>query len=220
MPELSAKPKRSTQARGLPATFGLDAPLGAARKPVQLGDYLDDPTTPEPVAEAPKPVEAPEPEPVAEKPAVTETPSNPKPAKKRGGGSGGAGSGGSGMSTTLPASARSKFVRNGPPRKQINMRPETLDRARELLWLVQEYGPQPDAKASEMFEALVDLLWDARGQLDLSQVPLRGKWGDPSARQFPQHLKQAFATAITTTATPTRKADKAQPPSSLSKLAA
>ena len=216
MPEMTAKPKRSTQARGLPATFGLDAPLGA-RKPVQLGDYLDEPAAPS----RPEPVATPKPEPVVEAPAptaetpklepVVEKPAAPKPAKKRGGGSGGGGA----VSTTLPASARSKFTRNGPPRKQINMRPETLDRARELLWLVQEYGPQPDAKASEMFEALVDLLWDARGQLDLSDVPLRGKWGDASAREFPQHLKRAFATAITRS-----KADKAPPAVRLSKLAA
>ena len=192
MPEVTIhKTKRPGQARGLPATFGLDAPLGA-RKPVQLGDYLDDDDrTPAP---RPEPTPEPTPEPVAQaappepEPAVETPKPSPKPAKKRGGSPT--------PSTSLPASARSKFVRSGPPRKQINMRPETLDRARELLWLVQEYGPQPDAKASEMFEALVDLLYDARGRLDLSDVPLRGKWGEASAREFPQHLKNAFAAAI------------------------
>ena len=182
-----AKAKRPQQARGLPAGFGLGAPL--ARRPVQIGDYLDDaPPAPVPV-EAPE-VEAAEP-PDSEQPATPAEPAEqptPRKPKRRGGGGGGP--------AALPEAARSRFVRRGPPRKQINMRPETLDRARELLWLVQEYGPQPDAKASEMFEALVDLLYEARGRLDLSDVPLRGKWGDPSAREFPQHLKRAFVDAI------------------------
>ena len=184
--------KKPAQARGLPAGFGLggiaNSPL-VGRKPVQLGDYLDD----EPKAEPPA-----QPEPAAvEEPEPTPKP-KPKVKKK-------ASSGGAGPNTSLPASAKSRFVRSGPPRKQINMRPETLDKARELLWLVQEYGPQPDAKASEMFEALVDLLHDARQRLDLSEVPLRGKWGEESAREFPQHLKAAFAEAITQNATPAER---------------
>ncbi len=186
------KQRRPAQARGLPAGFGLGSPMLGRKpaQPVQLGDYLDDAPTPPAVKQeaAPEPKPAPiEAEQPAAKPVVRRT-----TPRRQAAGQGGAG----GSTTTLPASARSKFERSGPPRKQINMRPETLDRARELLWLVQEYGPQPDAKASEMFEALVDLLWDARGRLDLSDVPLRGKWGDDSARQFPQHLKNAFADAI------------------------
>ncbi len=193
MPEQSTK--KPTQARGLPAGFGLggiaNTPL-VGRKPVQLGDYLDDEPEADRRAVGPRLEEnsaadeaaaqrAAGPEPV--KPPAPK----PKPKRKAGGG---------GPNTSLPASAKSRFVRSGPPRKQINMRPETLDKARELLWLVQEYGPQPDAKASEMFEALVDLLHDARQRLDLSEVPLRGKWGDETARAFPQHLKAAFAEAI------------------------
>ena len=189
MSEEISKTKRPQQARGLPAGFGMGAPL--ARRPVQLGDYLDDapaaapPRAAEPagpVVEEPEEQEqaelAPEPDPIARKPK--------RPVYKSV----------NGPPSTLPASARSRFVRRGPPRKQINMRPATLDRARELLWLVQEYGPQPDAKASEMFEALVDLLYESRHRLSLAEVPLRGKWGEASAREFPQHLKRAFAHAI------------------------
>lgn len=235
MPEAmsTTKTKRTTQARGLPAGFGLGAPL-VGRRPVQLGDYLDEDVAPSPrtpTAPATEPAERGSVEDVADDAARSgDAPVEPKAASAGGPvpaepGTGATATAGEapdatadgqaepdertsqparrpkrrstgGSAPSLPGASRSKFARSGPPRKQINMRPETLDRARELLWLVQEYGPQPDAKASEMFEALVDLLYEARGRLDLSEVPLRGKWGDASARQFPQHLKRAFADAI------------------------
>ena len=214
----SAKP-RNAQARGLPDSFGLDAGAigGLNRKPIAIGDYLDEPATPvagptaapaaggesmlqkvagdggergdrrehAATAEPSKPSEKDGPAPTPA-PSGTATVPTTKLTRRRA----------TALTPSLPAAARSKHTRSGPPRKQINMRPETLDKAQELLFLVQQFGPQFDTKASEVFEALVDLLHESRRHLDFSDVPLRGKWGEPSARAYPQHLKAAFAEAI------------------------
>ena len=172
--------KKKIQARGLPAGFGINVPE-SVRRPVELGDYLDDdpPAKPEPIRPQPaNPILGATASPAGE--AVAPRPA-PRPSPPT-------------INHQPPAIHR--HARKNPPRKQINMRPETLRKAADLLRDVQEYGPQPDTKASEIFEALVDLLHDARPYLDVSQVPPRGKWGEPTARAFPQHLKHAFARAI------------------------
>ena len=58
------------------------------------------------------------------------------------------------------------------------------------------YSVQKDAKASEMFHALVSVLHESRELLDFSEVQPRGKWGSPTARAFPVSLKNAFRGAI------------------------
>jgi hypothetical protein len=83
-----------------------------------------------------------------------------------------------------------------PPRKQLNMNPETLRMVDELLVQIQTYTRQKDTKASEMFHALVSALYEARDSLDFSDVRPRGKWGSPTARAFPVSLKNAFRSAI------------------------
>jgi len=83
-----------------------------------------------------------------------------------------------------------------PPRKQMNMNPETLHMVDELLHHIQTYSGQKDAKTSEMFHALVSTLFEAREFLDFSNVRPRGKWGSPTARAFPVYLKNAFRSAI------------------------
>lgn len=83
-----------------------------------------------------------------------------------------------------------------PPRKQVNMKPETLRKAEELLRLVQEQGPQRDAAASEMFDAVVAALYEAKDGIDLSDLPKRGRWGTPTAAAFVTALSKTFALAI------------------------
>ncbi len=85
-----------------------------------------------------------------------------------------------------------------PPRKQVNMKPETLRKAEELLALIQQRGPQKDAAASEMFDAIITALYDAKSRIDLSNVPRRGRWGSPTAGAFVTALSEAFSRAIGT----------------------
>ena len=81
-------------------------------------------------------------------------------------------------------------------RKQINMKPETLRKAEELLWIIRERGPQRDAAASELFDAIMAALYEARDQIDLSTVSKRGRWGSPTAAAFVTSLRSAFTEAI------------------------
>jgi hypothetical protein len=83
-----------------------------------------------------------------------------------------------------------------PERMQFNMRPETLKMFNELVEFVQRYSLQDDAKASEILDAMISVLYQSRGQLAFHDVPRRGKWGTPTARAFPTALGNAFARAI------------------------
>jgi hypothetical protein len=87
-------------------------------------------------------------------------------------------------------------LKPSPPRKQVNMNPETLRMVDELLHHIQSYSGQKDAKASEMFHGLVSALYDSRAYLNFSDVPPRGQWGSPTARAFPVALKKVFREAI------------------------
>ena len=102
-----------------------------------------------------------------------------------------------------PAESRARKPQNPrpkrmvePPRKQVNMKPDTLRKADELVRIIQERGPQRDAAASEMFDAVIATLYDAKDQIDLSNVPKRGRWGSPTASAFVAAIGEAFAHAI------------------------
>jgi len=85
-----------------------------------------------------------------------------------------------------------------PDRIQCNMRPETVKMFNDIVEFVQRYSLQNDAKASEIFDALISVLHDSKGDLEFNDVPRRGKWGTPTARAFPTALGNAFARAIAT----------------------
>jgi hypothetical protein len=181
------------KSRGLPPSFQLDVPREALAGPVQLGDYLDEEVRP---AVAPRPAAFSPPVRDLRPPPFTREPQKivqmrrdvqPAPAPQ-------------------PPAADAEEDPEGeaaawrpsknPPRKQVNMNPETLRMMEELLTQIQNYSGQKDAKASEMFHALVSALYEARELLDFNDVQPRGKWGSPTARAFPVSLKNAFRRAI------------------------
>lgn len=190
--------------RGLPPSFNLDIPEPARDAPVQLGDYLEE------VDAAPAPRPAPkaerQPSNVVEMSRPAERDAAERPANDR------ASTGRSQRpepqsraaehpARVIPAEQRpmprpKRKAPKPPPRKQINATPETLRMIDELIDHVQTYSVQKDAKASEIFHALVLALYEARDHLDLSEVPARGKWGTPTAQAFPISLKGAFQDAI------------------------
>jgi hypothetical protein len=158
----------------LPSTFDIHVPEG----PVQLGDYLDEEF---PAAEA-----------GTRAPDSFESGAGMAPAYTRG----------------YPAmpSYESTRVMTGPgarpavvPRKQVNMTPETMRMVDELLTQVRTYSMEKDVRNSELFHALVLCVYEARGNLDLSGVPPRGRWGSPTAAALPVALKNAFQDAVTRT---------------------
>lgn len=186
---------------GLPEGFEIDL-----NSPSQLGDYLDEDfagnaaraiaarrapvATPKP-AMPPPPVAALVPEPAAR---IASPPRPPLPAEQ----------------APLPprsepvidlAEARRRPMTKNPPlrrpgRMQFNMRPETAKMFGEIVEFVQRYSLQNDAKASEIFDAVISVLHDAKEEMAFNDVPRRGKWGTPTARAFPTALGNAFARAI------------------------
>lgn len=185
----------ANQPRGLPSGFGIKVPATATQRPVDIGDYLDDDSpavsppivtpkrTPPAAAVPSQPVLRETPTPRPEKPreqvAAASTSRDVQPAEE-----------------TATQESSPAVVRKNPPRKQINMKPETLRKAEELVRHVQTFSVQKDTKASEVFDALVELLHDAKKNLEFSTVPPRGQWGSPTARGFRTSLKNAFAKAI------------------------
>lgn len=186
--------------RGLPPSFKLDIPDAG---PVQLGDYLDEvdaapvarPAVPRPTPPLPPPAPGSGPAPVGEN--VVEFP-RPHVATEEAPG---------GLEWAVPRPAppptesaaprrRRRRIPKAPPRKQINTTPKTQRMIDEIIDYVQTYSVQRDAKASEIFHALVLALHESLEELDLSNVPARGRWGTPTAQAFPISLKSAFKVAI------------------------
>lgn len=186
--------------RGLPPSFKLDIP---DQGPVQLGDYLDEvdvAPVARPAPPRPAPQQGPSPAPSGPGPAsenvvefrrphvaTEEAPggverAEPRPAPQ--------------PAETAAPRRRRRRIPKAPPRKQINTTPETQRMIDEIIDYVQTYSVQRDAKASEIFHALVLTLHESLEELDLSNVPARGRWGTPTAQAFPISLKSAFKTAI------------------------
>lgn len=152
--------------RGLPKSFDINVPQG----PVKLGDYLEEPA---PVAAAPAPEPAPQPPPpVFTAPVFTA----PVPQQQQ---------------PQPPA-----VLRSSPPRKQFNMTPETLGMIDDLLRHIRQHSRERDVRASELVHALVLAVHEAMPYLDLTRVPMRGKWGSATAAQLPVALKDAFQQAM------------------------
>ena len=180
----------SKEKRGLPPGYDLNIPDQEGDKPVEIGDYLDevDPATPRSPKPGPR-QQCAENKVVEMRPPGPEGHDEPSPAAPPQEAETG---------EAKPASRKQKHRRkhSGPARKQINATPETLRMVDEIIDYVQTYSVQNDAKASEVFHALVLALYEARESIDLSEVPARGRWGTPTAKAFPISLKNAFQEAI------------------------
>lgn len=150
---------------GLPENFEMNV-----ERPVELGDYLDSEASSSrgeglSSATAQRFSRSKEPAQDRIQPQIEKAKETPKIAKKR---------------------------EKEPPRKQLNMKPDTIKRVDELLRLIQERGPQKDAAASEMFDAVISTLYEARDHIDFSAVPKRGRWGTPTASAFVAALGKSF----------------------------
>jgi hypothetical protein len=85
-----------------------------------------------------------------------------------------------------------------PPirRLQINLTPDSERQVNELLEIISAQSAEKNIMFSEILNALILNLYEARADLNVSRVPLRGKWGAPTAKSFPIALAQAFREAI------------------------
>lgn len=173
---------------GLPSEFKLNV-----EKPVEMGDYLDETSeAPPPIRlrkterTAPKIIEAEQQKVEVKEDVSAQVAEPPKPVsdviRLR-----------SKATEAKPTVAKKQKT---TPRRQINMSPKTLEAFAELVRYVQEYGPQPDAAASEVMDAIVSAHYEARDALTLGGVPPRGRWGSPTSQAFKDALSRAFTNAL------------------------
>ena len=168
---------------GAPANFSLKD-MGIEKpeeeiEAVEIGDFLEEEDA-RPVKPAIKN------EPASQK-TETPTPPSPKPiaeTKQR---------------EEQPAS-RAGGRRTRPAQRirmpQVSIREDTDERLKEITALMVQYGPQRDLKGSEVLDALVNALYDARKHLELQGVGRRGQWGSPQADAFLLQLKEAVIRTI------------------------
>ena len=147
---------------------------------VEIGDFLEEEDAPP--AKVPKPKKKPTPQKSRENRSPVETEDATE----------------SSLSDEKPTERGSRRVR--PLQRirmpQVSIREETHDRLRELTALMVQYGPQQDLKGSEVLDALINALYDARKSLELQGVNRRGQWGSPQADAFLIQLKEAVIRTI------------------------
>jgi hypothetical protein len=93
---------------------------------------------------------------------------------------------------------KTKKVRPPIRRLQINLTPDSERQVNELLEIISAQSAEKNIMFSEILNALILNLYEARADLNVSRVPPRGKWGAPTAKSFPIALAQAFREAIIT----------------------
>jgi hypothetical protein len=96
------------------------------------------------------------------------------------------------------ATPKEKKVRPPIRRLQVNLTPDSERQINELIDMISAQSAEKNITFSEIVNALILNLYEARSDLNVSRVPVRGKWGAPTAKSFPTALSQAFREAILT----------------------
>lgn len=165
--------------RGLPASYNLDVPDNL---PVQIGDYLDEEETPPPIKE---PIRRPTQSIKQPTEQIVQLPREEAPVEQE-------------TRNTTQKVGQGKVMKtvSRPPRQQVNMDIETEKMFVEIVRYVREYGPQYDARASEVLSGIVRELYKAREHITFGEVSRRGAWGSPTAKAYTVALGHAFSKAI------------------------
>lgn len=89
---------------------------------------------------------------------------------------------------------RTRGSRERLPRKQINISPEVGERAVQLLEHFNRYARRGVTDA-DLYEALINMAYEARAYLDVSDLPPRGSYGTPMAHAFRAAIKRVLVEA-------------------------
>lgn len=179
--------------RGLPAGYAFDIPTEG---PVRLGDYLDEFAAARPAAvAAPASGTSLTPEKVVE---VALPSQKTVAAGRKEGTSIAKGAPVHVVHEDAAVHEEKPAARTRPnyPRMEINLSAQAQRMVHEIIENVQQYSVQHNAKASEVFQAMVEVLYRSLNRIEYAQVPRRGKWGTPTAAAFRVALGEAFAKAI------------------------
>jgi hypothetical protein len=166
-------------ARGLPDDFALDLP---DEKPVVIGDFLDE-APPALIVRKPRQTRV-EPSPESIPPQQFRPEIVPERTRE-------------GVGERVPARPVSRSAQQPSViRYQLNLTPKSKTMLEGLVEHIRTYSPQNDARTSEVFQGIMQLLHNAMDELELSELPRRGAWGSVTAKNFPGALSEAFEAAI------------------------
>lgn len=164
---------------GLPQNFSIKV-----QKPVEIGDYLDESTIPTSEQSRVNLVAST----TAQQPISKAQLQEPKPEQPK--------STSTRQAQTHGVSVNASATPRRKPRRQINMSPETVEKFNEIISYVQDFGPQSDAAASEIMEAIINAHHESLPYLRFGSVRHRGPWGSSTASAFKHALSKAFVKAI------------------------
>lgn len=157
--------------KGLLDDFDLLGDDDKPDEPVHVGDYLEETTAKQP-APANKPRQQAT-KPTAKRPAAE------KPQKPR-----------------REAAQPAPNPQTTSGRTRLNITDEQRDKLDEIVQEMQRVGPERYLKASEVVDALVSVLHDAREHLDMGMVRRRGKFGTQQHRMYREALAESIRVTI------------------------
>ena len=80
-------------------------------------------------------------------------------------------------------------------RMQINVTPDVERKAEELVEILSRQSPDNRVTVSELMQALVLNLYDAKDSIN-GRLPPRGRWGSPTAKSFASELSKTLREAL------------------------
>jgi hypothetical protein len=95
-----------------------------------------------------------------------------------------------------PVSAPVAAASSERKRFQINLDVDSERMLEELLDLLSSQSSENRIKTSELFQALLMTLYNAKGEITLGSLPTRGRWGSATAKAFPVNLAESLREAI------------------------
>lgn len=89
-------------------------------------------------------------------------------------------------------------VKKPRERLQINFSVDAKEKVMELASIVARQGRQKDINFNDIIEACIVALHDCRMDLNVGELPIRGRWGTPTAKSFRTALAQAIKQCLVT----------------------
>jgi hypothetical protein len=90
----------------------------------------------------------------------------------------------------VPQAAAPKRMKG--PRKQINFSTEAQQKLDELVLLFSARSAEKGVGYGDLIEGLILKLYEAKDDIDVSQILPRGKWGTPTAKAFRAEFTSAL----------------------------
>lgn len=78
------------------------------------------------------------------------------------------------------------------PRKQINLSMDAQEKLEELVSLFSDRSAEKSIASNDIIEGLILRIFDAKEDINLSELPQRGRWGTPTAKSFRSELAHAI----------------------------